>query len=370
METVKGARAEPMPQPAQTRGAASELDRAAGLKTAEGQPRGPWAALDAQRVPYAPSHVAKRPAETSVARTGCTSPGAVLRALFSRIVRESTEARSPIKVPRYNFATWITAPEIETKAAQYLDTETPPIPEESPTSPALRGKAPALKDALAAYVGRRLGIDIQARFPDDDHFHFFDAAGYQVIRERFGMSSDSVAVHSTSGHLLVQAEDTTANVLGSANHELLHVAGFRLIGIVQSGDNARVERHVAGYLDERNDDFLFFNEAMTELTNMDVIRTTWSGTPALAAHADAYTNIGYAPAMIFLNALIRDLATKSGHSADEVLATLQVQYFGGGTEGLELLRAVYGAAGIDVIRTLPGDQHGLRRCAESLNLVL
>jgi hypothetical protein len=188
----------------------------------------------------------------------------------------------------------------------------------------------ALEDSIEE-LGEDLGLDLSDR-------------------RQFGLSLGSVAVHSTSGHMLIMQEAKVLPTLGNANHEIIHAMSRKSIRPEATKQRRNTviipERSHDGYASFRHGTFNAVNEVITEMTNVDLMRNYWPAHTELRdAAKGTYNNIGYLPQLILLDELLKDHFT----DPKQVFKHLQKGMFMG---KMGMLRAVNDIVGQDTMRNL------------------
>lgn len=255
-----------------------------------------------------------------------------------------------------------------TEGTLYLNSIRPSLPPEVALNAAMQH---LVSEVVSEFLrlGRDVGIDLRNRVPPLDHFHIFDKEGYDIIRENYGLSAQSVGVHSTSGHMMVQADvNSLANTLGTLNHELLHVGGFRSISLEYDGNRVKVNRLREGYDRSQSDDWLMFNESVTELLNCYLISEYWRDNPLLNRHSGEYTDVGYRPMVELTTQILSQMERDLGVPRAELIQVMVFDYFTGGDVLTELIEDIFPSAGVNALKRL--DFSSIDECRRDLGLVI
>jgi hypothetical protein len=207
----------------------------------------------------------------------------------------------------------------------------------------------ALEDSVEE-LGEDLGLDLSDRRRGPAYFHVYSEKEYEAVRRQFGLSLGSVAVHSTSGHMLIMQEAKVLPTLGNANHEIIHAMSRKSIRPEATKQRRNTviipERSHDGYASFRHGTFNAVNEVITEMTNVDLMRNYWPAHTELRdAAKGTYNNIGYLPQLILLDELLKDHFT----DPKQVFKHLQKGMFMG---KMGTLRAVNDIVGQDTMRNL------------------
>ncbi len=239
-------------------------------------------------------------------------------------------------------------------AKEYLDTNVPPMPPELDRSKERDGQVQALNKALQGFARQELEIDLSKRLPTINQYHFFDDEGYQKVREMNNSPSGSVATYSTSGHMLMKEAPSLVETLGNANHELIHVTSYRSINLCElSAKELRTVRAHSGYQNERNKALSLLDEALTEITNIQVMAQHWGGQDQLRNfQAQDYDNIAYIEPVLIVDNLIKKAASNEGREYREVLTELQKGKFLGQAQALRVLTRTIGKEGMKKLAKL------------------
>jgi hypothetical protein len=252
------------------------------------------------------------------------------------------------------------------EALLYLNTTCPQLPQERAMDPQL---AQELTEIVFEFnrFGRDLGIDLRNRLPMLDHFHIFDEDAYQTVREMYGLQPESVGVHSTSGHMLVQEDARRrANTLGTVNHELLHVGGFRAITLTYEGERICTSRAREGYERSDSGDFCMFNEAITEVLNCYMIRNYWSTNETLRAYHDSYDDIGYTQIAGLTDRIFSVMERELGVTREELLQVAGFDYLTGSDVLTDLIGEIFLSSGHEALKQL--DLYRSDECARRMGI--
>lgn len=204
--------------------------------------------------------------------------------------------------------------------------------------------------ALSEFARDELGIDLSKRIPTVERFHFFDDDGYQKVRELHGLQSGSVGVHSTSGHMLAKEKPVVEETLGNSQHELIHIISYRTINLCEIEGGLWTQRGHSGYANERNQVLSMIDEALTEMTNLEVMANNWQKQDALSQMSVGnYGNIGYIEQVIVVDELVKRIADKNGREYKDVLHELQRGKFLGEMQALRNLTDEVGKDGMKML---------------------
>jgi len=209
----------------------------------------------------------------------------------------------------------------------------------------------ALGDAVID-LGHTLDIELEDRARGPGFFHLYNEAEYDKVRQQFGLAAGSVAVHSTSGHLLfMEASVGVMGTLSRANHELVHAAARKSIRPVVSTDgegkiHIDVPRSRDGYANWNTDTCNAINEVMTEMTNIDLMSNFWKAQPGLnELEIDPHQDLGYLPHLMLFDELFRDRFT-------DPLATFKNIQKGMFIGNMKALQPLTRAVGVPIMRRL------------------
>jgi len=253
-------------------------------------------------------------------------------------------------------------------AKQYLETNKVAMPPEQEKTPEREQQVMGMTGGLSEFAKEELGINLSKRIPSGDRFHFFDDSGYQKVRELHGLGS-SVGVHSTSGHMLAKEEPIIEETLGNSQHELIHVASYRTINPCEIEGGLWTQRSHSGYTNERNQALSMIDEALTEMTNLQVMANHWKNQPALSQMDVAnYGNLGYTEQIIVVDELVKRIADKNGREYKDVLRDLQRGKFLGQTQALRVLTDEVGKDGMKMLAKWTLDPSESTEIVETLGL--
>lgn len=235
-------------------------------------------------------------------------------------------------------------------AKTYLETNKIAMPPEQERTPEKGQQIRGMVSALLEFARDELGIDLSKRIPSDDRFHFFDNNGYQKVRELHGLQSGSVGVHSTSGHMLAKEEIVVEETLANLQHELIHVTSYRTINLCEIDGKLWTKRGHSGYANERNKALSMIDEALTEITNLQIMANNWQKQDALnQMSVGNYRNIGYIEQVIVVDELIKRIADKGVREYKDVLRELQRGKFLGEMQTLRILTDEVGKDGMKML---------------------
>lgn len=280
---------------------------------------------------------------------------------------ETSDIEQPDKL---RFVGKVKEPRKIVAAKEYLDTNVPPMPPEIERSKERNRQVQALTDATQDFAQQELQIDLSRRLPRLDRFHFLDKTGYQKVREMYNLNPGSVAVHSTSGHILVKEELSATETLGNANHELVHIASYRSINLCEIPEGGiRTNRGHSGYTNERNRALSLLDEALTEMTNIQIMAQYWGGENALSdLRVQDYGNIGYVEQVLIVDSLINRAAQAEGRGYKDVLKELQKGKFLGKAQALRVLTRTVGKKGMKNLARMTLSPHESLSFASEMRL--
>lgn len=254
-------------------------------------------------------------------------------------------------------------------ARAYLETNKVAMPPEQKKSPEREKQVEGMIEALSEFARDELGIDLSKRIPSDDRFHFFDNDGYQKVRELHGLQPGSVGVHSTSGHMLAKEEPVVEETLGNSQHELIHITSYRTINLCEIESGLWTKRGHSGYANETNQALSMIDEALTEMTNLEVMANHWQNQQALSQmDAGNYGNIGYIEQVVVVDELVKRIADKNGREYKDVLRELQRGKFLGEMQALRILTGEVGKDGMKMLAKWILDPNESIEIVQSLGL--
>jgi hypothetical protein len=209
-------------------------------------------------------------------------------------------------LPRYHYVGPSSAStDVVQVSDSYLRTTVPSVEAVEMGSEAYAEQFNAMNSSLMS-LGQDLGLDLSDRVRPTNFIHLFSGAEYVNVRKQFGLGLGSVAVHSTSGHVLASEHKTDLGTLANANHELVHTASYKSIRPIQKDGQYMPVRSRDGYAVHGGIRLDGLTEILTEVTNIDLIRNYWPKHPELAHLAsDEYENPGYLGGLIFIDGLLQ-----------------------------------------------------------------
>jgi hypothetical protein len=174
--------------------------------------------------------------------------------------------------------------------------------------------------------------------------------------------------------MLVQvnpSQDT--DTLQIANHELLHIVGFRAIRLTYDGGSISTDREQEGF-DlikgdvQRTGEFQFFNEAFIEIMAEHLITHYWPKNDLLQRYANQYWQMGYETCVPLARQVLSKVGAAYNLDSQEVLHIFAKDYFTGEKGALEMLRSTFGDQGYARLARLQMSHEDAERCARDLNL--
>lgn len=254
-------------------------------------------------------------------------------------------------------------------AKQYLETNKPAVPPELRKSPEREQQVISMVTAFSEFARNELGIDLSKRLPPKEKFHFFDEKGFHKIKKMYTLPPSSVGVYSPSGHIFTKEEPTIEDTLGNAQHEMIHVTSFRSINLCEIKGKLRIQRDRSGYTNMNNQALSMIDEALTEMTNLEVMADNWKNQPALNQMTIyRYKGIGYIEQIIVVDELIKRIADRNGREYKDVLRQLQKGKFLGEMQALRILTDEIGKDGMKMLAKWTLDPGGSIEIAQALGL--
>lgn len=185
---------------------------------------------------------------------------------------ESPEMPQPDK---YRFVGSVKDPQKIEGARQYLEIGKVEMPPEQEKSSEREKQLLGIKAALLEFTESELKIDVSKRIPENDNFHFLDKSGYQDFRIMHSLDPRSAGVHTTNGHMIIQEHSKVEDALGIAQHELVHVVSSTTIDLCEVDGALQVGSGHTGYVNRKNQALAMVDEALTEMTNVEVMIKYW-----------------------------------------------------------------------------------------------
>ncbi|MFC1722952.1 hypothetical protein ACFL0V_02335 [Nanoarchaeota archaeon] len=208
---------------------------------------------------------------------------------------------------------------------------------ELPLTDARRKEIKAVQNTVLEF-GETIGIDLTDRLLPIERHHILEPADYNRISGRettYGWAGYfDIALKNLANH---------SRLLGGLCHETLHMASHTELGehenVIHEYGGVQYTRISAGRMSNR---FKLLNEAITELTNIEIQRTAWMRNGLLEGHAFGFVEPGYEGVISFIDCMFKDMAEKQGRSYKSVLRDFQRSYFLGNGGSLQMIKDTYG----------------------------
>lgn len=217
------------------------------------------------------------------------------------------------------------------------------FPLEVEKTPTREQQIVGIKSALFKFAIEHLGIDISKKMPDSKKFHFIKDKDFQIVRDKYDLNPATLAVTFMNDETFLTEEQLLENTLGNLQHELMHLVSYRELNIRENNGIIKQEKSRSGYANEKNKVLMIIDEALSEITNIEVMELYWKNEPNLAeTRIENYTKIGYIEQIIVVDELLKKVADESGREYTDVLASLQKGKFLGRMQDLRLLTETVG----------------------------
>lgn len=237
----------------------------------------------------------------------------------------------PVKLERYDY---IVSPDptVRSKVDTFFDKNFFMISkEERGEGRELVDQMDFLQESATDWVKKELGIDPTARLPEKEKIAL---VSLQSLREKTQNPAIAGCANNLSREIIL-AEEMAEQLPYAFNHEVVHQLSAGRIKTrfdTQAGFLAKAESESMGYR-TRTGKFLFFNEALTDLVNMEILQSVKD------QHGQDYLQtkqLGYAPEAVLLDALIEKTGEASGQG-DKFRKDLYRGLFTGDVEALRTI---------------------------------
>lgn len=211
-----------------------------------------------------------------------------------------------------------------------------------------------------------LGVEKVFKAPALDQIHFYNPNDFNSVSNKLGLVAENgKGALVTLGDIIVSDGGNSEETLYIFNHENIHFDSAATIDVQTQTDQKLAIKHFLG-LRRSDRGFNILNEAITEITNVALIKEYWRKQPDLRGIEASLNPLGYAPYVDFFKRLIEQVANKMGLSYETVLKRLQLQMFAGKGDALGLIVATFGNERTEKIAHLPKNQIELERLERKL----
>lgn len=220
-----------------------------------------------------------------------------------------------VHLPRYHFRE-VTNPLSQLRLSRKAHFELPQDPEKR--TPERDRQIKEIATLVDQFARDELGIDLHRRLRKvTNDFHFYDKDTYNRVREQLGLpiSEGHLGFTLGSGDMIVLEQPSELATIATTNHELMHRISP---GVISRADTIDVS--VSAYTADTGET-LAFDEALREITNMELRMIHWEGNPILDPVRFGPTL--YPWSLVVADELIKKIATKRQQSYKEVLRHLQ-----------------------------------------------
>lgn len=208
------------------------------------------------------------------------------------------------------------------------------------------------------WIQENLQIDLSKRTPDIEKIHFFTEEALKRLNTQIGKNNSSGSHFAPSNEIHVAASGKMLIIL---SHELIHsLATVKFdVKISENNESSQLsiqEPYTYGYKNVKNKSFFLFNEAITEMLNIEI-----ADNMRINNQPDYLTNntIGYGETVIFLDALIKKTAQLNNLSEKEIRYSLYKGYLKGDHSYLRIFKKTFGIEAIKFLSILDNSHASL-----------
>ncbi|OGG22178.1 hypothetical protein A3D03_02670 [Candidatus Gottesmanbacteria bacterium RIFCSPHIGHO2_02_FULL_40_13] len=255
------------------------------------------------------------------------------------------ENREVVTPPKWRF-TGIQDTGVITNARSFYLSETRQTPRESPVTNERESQVKGILSALQEYAMNELGIDLRERLPNESDIHFFDPKQWKIFCKQEGMTRDNPAMNIASGKIYVEEDPDLRLTLQNTGHELIHVvSATNIYSRVDPKDSAAIKTSIShqGFHNYENDALLSLDEAITEITNIQLVTNYWLKNDKLSGlDWSGHDSVGYIKTLVIVDGLIKKVAEQQRVGYLDVLKTLQRGKLLGQMQSLRVLTTAIG----------------------------
>lgn len=208
----------------------------------------------------------------------------------------------------------------------------------------------AITAAVLEFGRNELGLDLSKRMPKVERFRFFSEESWFIVRKMYALSLGTTGVSFFTGDMFVKEERLIEKTLGTAQHELIHVTSHKSIHLSETSGSMIANKQHEGYWNCLNGAMVLIYEALTEITNIQIMLDYWKKQPSLNnMNIKNYGKIGGIEKIIILDEVIRKVARKRSLGYKDVLRHLQRGKFLGQMQALRILTDEVGKSGMKLL---------------------
>lgn len=232
--------------------------------------------------------------------------------------------------PKYFFAeglSWLQRKRLERHA--FFDL--PPGIEMTPERAAQLGE---IIETFTDFAEEELGIDLSQRLKNiKKKFHFYDRETFDTVATKIkGKSSPNLHGFTLGTQdMLIAEEQGAEETLATAHHELMHSISP---GFMHQPEGNTPRISTTSY--HSGNGTLALDEALREITNVELRYLHWSKNPILAAVNSGKTK--YIREIIVVDQLLKKVADARNQPYKDVLRHLQRKMFLGKNDGLQIIK--------------------------------
>lgn len=224
---------------------------------------------------------------------------------------------------------------------KYLRAHPPSYPPEIEKSDGIKKHLSSVLECVKKYGYEKM-IDFSKRLPTVDNFHFFNKEEFEKLKTEEGSTTLWGFSESLTDDMIinfsVEHVSGLAGLLSVCDHELIHQISQK--DILIKGSDYYEQRTWFGVIGNK---FKRFDEAITEITNREIILYYWTAWPGLAIYAHSLTDTGTGGYITpLIDWLIMEIAERNKKSYRWLLNQLQLDMFLGTHFGTRILTASIG----------------------------
>lgn len=228
------------------------------------------------------------------------------------------------------------------------------FPNEKEQSSERREQIEAMFLAVAEF-GFSLKLNLNARLPFVESFHYLESRDFTEEMKKAEPGYMCVAFRRSDGTVGVEEKPILAETLASTNHELIHLISSSKWRVTRKENGVKVSDEVlVGYSNNKTGTFKSVTEALTEMTNVEVIDNFWKSQEELKGIPQA--RIGYAADLLFWDGVIEHVAKTRAEAGKKEMVTYQEVYkhlqkgmITGDFRHLNVLKETFGVGGMKAL---------------------
>ncbi|MBU1117839.1 hypothetical protein KKD37_02645 [Patescibacteria group bacterium] len=225
--------------------------------------------------------------------------------------------------------------------------------------------------AVISWGKEKLRIDLSGRMPTEDGVHFLLEPDFNKIANIFGCEPNVSGFRMPSGEIFIKQQPKLVDTLSIVQHERLHGVSYQKPTAQQIINNRSKEILCSGYSRYISGEKHYgsFDEALTEMANLIIIREYWSQQPKLRElRIVDQRHIAYPGEILVVDELIKKISEKNGREYKDVFYELMKGKIKGKSRTLRILSDVVGKEGMDVIKKWKASPDVLLKTMTALKL--